>query len=1387
MRSRSSELILMTAVTAILIVMASYYYIRTKTELNLVSKAYTEGSVVNLDGNFKPEQVKELLSKGDYFSDTEYENFVVNRLKEKINAVNGTMDNLGELNKFAFQVNALNMNEYGGDLGKSRYLFSATELGLDELPSDEKCKNLLPNGKNSETETKIKISGKIKDTSDKAVAGVVVKLTEEIPQTVKDSIINDYIKGVRIDQLFDVDLDKIIKLKTIYAKTDEKGKYSFTNLEKGKNYSVIPVQKGKEYGLLKGVAKIAKSAKINFTQKEHKLPLFDQNAYSRIKKDKIFTVRTPEVFQNNYLKSILLFIIGFWLFFISSLLKKEKTDPFILPLVMLLSGIGMIILYTIQDPLRDMDYGSSIGTAVFVLMLCAAILNLFLKKEWILKASRYSLTKELVSRNILPAKIAQYYNPIKASRGYMWLVISILLVVLLWIFGTGPEGSGVKVNLFGFQISELAKFIMIVFFARYFTANHDYFREIPNNKYLFVNYFWKMLVLFFALIGLYLVGIGDQGPAIVLCITFLVFYSFAKNEFFPMIFTGLIFATTLLILTKLLHVSMTMQTIYSLLSLTALLIYTYLHKKNESMFFIVLLIASFIILSQFPFEFSQRLAERNNMFANIWDNNLHGGDQVAQGVWALSSGGYFGQGLGNGFSNVMPAYHTDMIFESIGEEIGIISLVVILILTGFLFYRSMLVARRTGKLFFFYLINGIALVTMVQLGIIVAGSLGLIPLTGISVPFLSKGNVGLMVNIAAFLLVIILSQIKGEKHETKFIKQNFDNLNAHILLSFMGLIVIFTATLLYYSFKTNENIVKPVKTLSKQNEWMYSYNPRISIFSDQLKSGNIYDRNGLLLATDNREEFLKSKTASELAYANMNLFDNQKNKNHKRFYPFSEDLIYWLGNRNNDIVSNENTGFVAEYRLLSKLRGFDTKPSNVIKATSTNYKENTYLPEETRETNLVKYDYSYFIPFIKAGINSNLIEKHNKRKDLDIKITLDAKLNQLINSVIRNEEYNKYKVSVVAIKTKTGDVLASAQNPAPKLSDIRKISRINPKYFYKLFNASFGYNTFVADKDYGLFYRSVPGSSVKFIDALAYLRRKGTAGAKTTYFIRPEERIRTTGNEADPSGNVDMRTAIVHSSNNYFITLMNKETLHPELFHLYNTVGINIANIGGFYTKKPENYNNIYFEERWYKRIAPGKELFNSPKLMRTRERFMKSDYSWIAWGQGPVEATPLQMARLMGAVANNGKLYENNFLLKAPQDTIPYPMVEDLQNKEGITELLSSFLREQSASLSAQSGLTIFGKTGSPERVERYYDKQNKRTRVHKVTDGWFVFYVNNSKYDGSPVSFAVRIQSKGGSSNARKIAGEILAKIKQEYFKEITTKTTTINSTPKNKTIKQ
>ena len=160
MKGRIHEFIFLAAVSSVVAFMAVAYYFNIKPELQETEAAYSAGKIINLDGNLKAEKLKELLSKGDYFADTQYENFVAWQLKDKVNAAGGSLSNLGELNKSAFRVKAADMNTSGGELGKSRYLFSATELGIDELPADEKISSLTAKTQVSEQKSGIKISGK---------------------------------------------------------------------------------------------------------------------------------------------------------------------------------------------------------------------------------------------------------------------------------------------------------------------------------------------------------------------------------------------------------------------------------------------------------------------------------------------------------------------------------------------------------------------------------------------------------------------------------------------------------------------------------------------------------------------------------------------------------------------------------------------------------------------------------------------------------------------------------------------------------------------------------------------------------------------------------------------------------------------------------------------------------------------------------------------------------------------------------------------------------------------------------------------------------------------------------------------------------------------------
>lgn len=1384
MQNRTKERILLIIVSFVLVFMAWSYKKNITPVLEATTVAYIgdTATVVNLAYPLEETKLKSILASGDYFSDPDYAGFVVRELRAKLGKYK-TIPNLGALNKKNFLVDASEM-EKAGRLGRERLRISQYNMGLDSSLLAQES-STTPGKYDSEvsispTPTGIRFYGKVttakdkdKGITEKPIGGVLVVLTEEFTQSYKDSVLNNILDKVSEDSLKSLNLNEVVVQPVYYARTDGHGNYAFNNLQPGKNYSITPVKPGKEYGILSGAASVSpygfwdKVAQwnpltndkynFNFKEREHKLRLFDNATYQKVKNDRVFTVRSPDVFQKDFTKYIALFLLSFWVFHMVLSFRKSTADNYILPLLLLLSGIGLIILYSIQDPMRDEVFGNQMAIYGSAAILILTILTVLFSPLRLLKILSYDYATALHDKGI---KMPPWFsNPGKKSRGYFWLVASIILMIILLLFGWGPEGSGVKVNLGPIQVSEIAKYLMILFFAKYFAANLEYFKKIPDNKWL-LKHNLKMLVFFVSLIGLYVV-LGDLGPALVVCAVFLVFYSFAKNEFLNMVLTATVYGILLFIIYNILGKELT--SIFTILACVGLCFYTFwVKKKDESSFFLVLLISAFSILEIIPLSPFKRLSDRNGMFHNIWENELNGGDQVAQGVWSLASGGWTGQGLGNGSSNVMPAYHTDMIFQSIGEELGLISLVLILVAFGLLLFRSMLAARNTGKAMLFYFMGGVAIATILQLAIIVGGSLGLIPLTGISVPFLSKGNSGLVINMLFFGVVLILSGIKATKNEATYVNKVFDSVNASSILTFIAIILVFCFRLVYLQFNANENMVKPALVLTKQKEWQYSVNPRIKIIGRELKAGNIYDRNGEFLATSDKQEFVKlEQKISAQDSRESELFKKQKYTRQSRYYPYSEDLVYWLGDVNSQLVTSENVGYVAEFRHYSDLRGLNAESTSEERV-SRNYQEEKYLPKESdKKTTLVKYDYSAYIPFLKAGKNSTKIKEHNEAaKDRVVSLSLDVDLQRTISGLINTADYKNNLVSVVALKADDGQVLASVSNPKPNYDDLEKLRDFNPKYYNKLMNAYFGYNHYVADRDLSIFKKSMPGSTIKVLDAIASFNRFGLEAPKIKIWVDPEEIIRS--DESSMANRfVYLEEALQKSSNVYFIKLMNEKNLHPELFDIYSSVGISLYREGGFFISKPQDYFTKNYYNNWLNKLSVGKGGYNNEKLPR-KKRLMQSDYSWISWGQGPIEATPLQMARITGVIANHGVLAPVNFTTQSVS-TASVSIT-----KSEYTSLLSTYLTGQTntTNLRRSQRLDIKGKTGSPERMQ-IVEYRNNKPVIEKKTDGWYVFYVENTKYGGSPVAFSVRIEGKGGSGNAAELASKILEKLKEKgYF---------------------
>ncbi len=137
--------------------------------------------------------------------------------------------------------------------------------------------------------------------------------------------------------------------------------------------------------------------------------------------------------------------------------------------------------------------------------------------------------------------------------------------------------------------------------------------------------------------------------------------------------------------------------------------------------------------------------------------------QVRQSILSLANGGIFGQGLGNGIFKqfFLPEPHTDFIFASIGEELGLLGLLLTLALLFGLIWRGMKIAIAQDDRFNFLLGIGLTMCLAVNMMINIAVVLGLIPTTGIALPFLSYGGSSLAVSAGAVGVLLNLSRCRS--------------------------------------------------------------------------------------------------------------------------------------------------------------------------------------------------------------------------------------------------------------------------------------------------------------------------------------------------------------------------------------------------------------------------------------------------------------------------------------------------------------------------------------------------------------------------------------------------------------------------------------------------
>lgn len=165
--------------------------------------------------------------------------------------------------------------------------------------------------------------------------------------------------------------------------------------------------------------------------------------------------------------------------------------------------------------------------------------------------------------------------------------------------------------------------------------------------------------------------------------------------------------------------------------------------------------------------FVNHVKVRVDTWLNPWADIAGKGYQITQSLFAIGSGGFFGSGLGLGRPDFIPEVYTDFIFSAICEEMGIFGGVAIVLLYFILAYRGFKIALFTKEYFTKILALGLTLIFGFQTFIIIGGVIKLIPLTGITLPFISYGGSSLSVSfIALGILQAISSGPLDRKEKT---------------------------------------------------------------------------------------------------------------------------------------------------------------------------------------------------------------------------------------------------------------------------------------------------------------------------------------------------------------------------------------------------------------------------------------------------------------------------------------------------------------------------------------------------------------------------------------------------------------------------------------------
>ncbi len=191
----------------------------------------------------------------------------------------------------------------------------------------------------------------------------------------------------------------------------------------------------------------------------------------------------------------------------------------------------------------------------------------------------------------------------------------------------------------------------------------------------------------------------------------------------------------------------------------------YVYEPDKKLLFINL--AALGAIGVVGCKFLYHIQVRVSTWLDPWADISNKGYQITQSLFAIASGGYFGRGLGNGSPYYIPEVHSDFIFAAICEEMGVFGGVAVILLFFLIAYRCFKISILTPAPFDKAVSFGVTVMFALQTFIIIGGVTKLIPLTGITLPFVSYGGTSIIISFASLGIIQAISaktERKGQEY-----------------------------------------------------------------------------------------------------------------------------------------------------------------------------------------------------------------------------------------------------------------------------------------------------------------------------------------------------------------------------------------------------------------------------------------------------------------------------------------------------------------------------------------------------------------------------------------------------------------------------------------------